>query len=385
MIPPEWSEYRDRVSGLTVRQLTNYKGHSYHTYFTNSGWYDGGKRLIFGSDRANETNLFSVDLTTGAITQVTHFPRVPGEDMVNALQDVCVNPNRNEAYFWLKRDLIALDLHSGAHRIIYHAAEGLLHHSNSCTADGQFICTCLAEDLSDRIEMDLSHGFIGFEEYFTARPHCQILRVAVDGSRSDIMHEEDCWIGHVNPSPTHPQLLSFCHEGPWNLVDQRIWGFDLNTGRAWKIRPTEKGDALGHEYWLADGESLGYHGCVGGKNLFGFVRYDNTGHEEFPMDHGSDHYFSNDRNLIISDGPGGVDQVVLFRRKDGAIGAPRTLCQHRSSRHVQITHVHPRLTADSRQVLFTSDRSGYGNLYLVDIPEDVESLPVLNFKVSGTT
>ena len=380
MNSPEWSEYRDRVSGLTVRQLTNYKGHSYHPYFTNSGWYDGGRRLLFASDRANETNFFSIDLASGEITQVTNFHRPPGEDLENALQDVCVNPNRAEAYFWLKRDLVALDIHSGAYRVLYHTGEGIRHFSSSCTADGQFVCTSLTEDLSHRIEMDLTRGYIGFEEYFAAKPLCQILRVAVDGSRSDIVHEENCWIGHVNPSPTQPHLLSFCHEGPWHLVDQRIWGFDLNTGRAWKIRPGKKGESLGHEYWLADGESLGYHGHLDGRNFFGFVRYDNTGLEEAPLEAWSNHFFSNDRDLIVSDTPGGMEHIALYRRKDGVIESPRTLCEHRSSSRIQITHVHAKLTPDSRQVLFTSDRGGYGNLYLVDIPANIESLPVLEVK-----
>lgn len=44
-------------------------------------------------------------------------------------------------------------------------------------------------------------------------------------------------------------------------------------------------------------------------------------------------------------------------------------------------HVHPRLSPDGKQVLFTSDMSGYGNLYLVDVP-DFESLPEMPVKSS---
>jgi oligogalacturonide lyase len=50
---------------------------------------------------------------------------------------------------------------------------------------------------------------------------------------------------------------------------------------------------------------------------------------------------------------------------------------HKSSMHFQQVHPHPRFTADGTQVLYTSDRSAYGNLYLVDVPDDVESLPLL--------
>lgn len=35
--PSEVTEYKDRISGVTVHQLTSYLGHSHHTYFTNNG------------------------------------------------------------------------------------------------------------------------------------------------------------------------------------------------------------------------------------------------------------------------------------------------------------------------------------------------------------
>ncbi len=60
--PAEWSADDDALSGVRVRRLTDYKGHSHHLYFTNPGWWDGGRRLLFGSDRDNRTNLFSIDL-----------------------------------------------------------------------------------------------------------------------------------------------------------------------------------------------------------------------------------------------------------------------------------------------------------------------------------
>ncbi len=32
--PAEHHEYTDRLTGVRVRRLTNYKGHSHHFYFT---------------------------------------------------------------------------------------------------------------------------------------------------------------------------------------------------------------------------------------------------------------------------------------------------------------------------------------------------------------
>lgn len=45
--PPEWKTYKDPVTGATIHQMTDYYCHNYHLYFTESGWYDDGRRLVF--------------------------------------------------------------------------------------------------------------------------------------------------------------------------------------------------------------------------------------------------------------------------------------------------------------------------------------------------
>jgi oligogalacturonide lyase len=54
------------------------------------------------------------------------------------------------------------------------------------------------------------------------------------------------------------------------------------------------------------------------------------------------------------------------------------LCELRCSFHSQKVHAHPRFDAAGKRLLFTSDKNGYGNLYLVDLPEDFASLPLFN-------
>jgi oligogalacturonide lyase len=95
--PPEWRDHEDPTSGVRVRQLTEYKGHSHHFHFTNPGWWDGGRRLLFGSDRENRSNLFSIELDSGEITQLTDLEQEA--DFLAA----CVNPTREEAYLWYGR------------------------------------------------------------------------------------------------------------------------------------------------------------------------------------------------------------------------------------------------------------------------------------------
>ncbi len=370
---PEWQEYADPRSGARVRQLTGYKGHSHHLYFTNPGWYDGGRKLLFGSDRENRTNLFGLDLESGEITQLTDLAPV-GLPNETELLSVSVNPVRGEAYFWYDRALMALDLATLALRTLWEAPAGFCRLMLNCTADGRYVCSGIFEDLSDRFRIDYLRGYVGFNETWAANPLSQIVQVATDGSGGEVVWEEQTWIGHVNTSPTQPHLLTFCHEGPWNEVDNRIWALDLNTRQAWMVRPRDANEAVGHEYWHADGLNIGYHGrWPDGRKFFGRIRYDNDDRFEVTFPHDTGHIHSNDFSLIVGDA-GDVVRTWQWNGQD--FDGPRVLCEHRSSKHIQQVHVHPRFSPDGGEVLYTSDLSGYGNLYLVDVPA-FETLPKL--------
>lgn len=367
---------KDPVSGLPVTRLTGYLGHSHHLYFTNPGWYDGGKRLLIASDRGNATNLFSLELASGELTQLTDFP--PTKSYPSELQFIfsSLNQTRPEVYFWRNRELIALNLKNFEQRALYRLPDGYSNNMTNVSADGQHVLTGIYEDLSAKFKVNLLHGYVGFEEYWAAKPHSQIVAINTDGSGSRVLFEENYWIGHVNTSPTQSHLVSFCHEGPWDKVDCRMWMLDRNTGKVWKLRPTEKGEHVGHEYWLADGIHVGFHGSTkigNGKHVYGWIKYDNTGLVEAPFPHASTHFHSNTKDLVVGDStPHG--NVLLWQFRDGAFSESRVLCRHRCSFHIQQLHVHPRFSPDGTYVLFTSDTLGYGNVYKVDVPK-FESLP----------
>ena len=373
--PAEWRQFSDPVTGVSITQLTSYKAHSHHLYFTNPGWYAGGKKLLIGSDRGNRTNLFGVDLDDGTLTQLTDLPELTREP---TLLDTSKNPVREEAYLWANRVLLAVNLETGATRELYHAPAEFTTTMTNVTSDGRYVCTGLYEYLSHRFRVNLDHGYVGFREYWEARPLSRILRIAVDSGHADVVWEEPSWIGHINTSPTQPHLLTFCHEGPWNLVDCRIWGLDMDTGQVWKIRPTGPDEAVGHEYWFKDGVHIGFHGTRNGQTIYGSIRYDNTEHVEAPFPvKTSWHFSSNGLDLVVGDSDAQAPYLLLWRFCHDRFDGPRILALHRGSFHVQVVHVHPCFTPDGRQVLYTADPDGYGQVYLATVPE-FESLPVLD-------
>lgn len=153
VFPSEKKTYADRITGVTVHQLTNYLAHSYHLYFTSPGWWDGNRRLVFGSDRDNCSNLYSMELESGEITRLTDDEAGETCDY----QGAGLSPVRDEAYFWRKRKLMAINLRSGEQGVLFECPDGWNAHGVSCTADGRFICGVMSRPV-DVGQVDLGAG-----------------------------------------------------------------------------------------------------------------------------------------------------------------------------------------------------------------------------------
>ena len=366
---PELNIYQDPVSGATVHQLTNYKGHSNHFYFTYPCWYDEGRKIVFYSDRENATNLFGVDLESGDIVQLTDFDPTQGE-----IGSLSKNPAREEIYFYQGDTLMALDLASLDTRPLYTRPAGRVGGGANATADGKYICTGHREDLSDRIVTDLGHGYVGFKETWEAHPHSAIVKIPIDGGEPETVYEENYWLGHFNASPKLPNIVTFCHEGPWHSVENRIWGLDLNTGKVWQIRPNAPGEAIGHEYWMPDGEHIGYHGQTAAGPVYGSIRYDNADQVEAPFKGHCWHFHSYMLDLVVGDGDSKDPYLLLWRFKDEQFEGPKALVWHRGSFHIQRVHLHPCFNSEGTQIVYTADPQGYGQVFVVDVP-DFDALP----------
>jgi oligogalacturonide lyase len=213
------------------------------------------------------------------------------------------------------------------------------------------------------------------------------LRIEAETGRSDVLHEESCYIGHTNTSPTNPQAVTFCHEGPWGLVDQRMWGLNVATGKVWKIREQQDDVSVGHEYWFSDGNRIGYHGrsrSDASVHTFGIADWESGDYTESDFPFHSTHFHSLDEHLIVGDGTpffAGRDDcqpyIQLYRREGTGYSGPKALAFHRSTFNDQHAHCHPRFTPDGHHVLYTSDLTAYSNMYLVEVGDydNLQDLP----------
>jgi oligogalacturonide lyase len=77
------------------------------------------------------------------------------------------------------------------------------------------------------------------------------------GEIKKILSEHE-WLGHMQFSPTDPNLIMFCHEGTWHEVD-RVWTDRTDgTGLMLMHKRTMNMEIAGHEFFSADGKMIWY-------------------------------------------------------------------------------------------------------------------------------
>ena len=378
--------YQDRFSGREITRLTNWLGHSWQFYFTHPCWVDEGRAFLFHSERDNAGNYFRYELATGDIVQLTDNR---GEVFFNS----CLAPATECFYHWNGNTLHELDLNTLEERPVYTAEPPFLpreHGSQiSATADGRHIVTILEDPPEDYDRQKQS-------PFFTP-PLSRLTRIDVATGEAVVLHEDRRYITHLNTSPTRPDLMTFCHEGPWHLIEERIHGLNVETGEEWNIRPQHGEYSVIAEHWFRDGETLGFrsHNRAANDTRFGSIRYDNSNHIETVLPY-SRHYHSLDGSIVVGDGmpvyllPGMLNTTItwpfiLLHQRVGegqGWGPARVLAYHGSSFSGQRCHPHPHITPDGQHVLYTTNMSDYSNIYLAPLG-DIEDLPLLNLETGG--
>jgi oligogalacturonide lyase len=86
----------------------------------------------------------------------------------------------------------------------------------------------------------------------------EIFTIDIRTGERRVVHRATDWLNHLQFSPTDPNLLMFCHEGPWHKVD-RIWTIRTDgSGLTQVHKRTMNMEIAGHEFWAPDGKTIWY-------------------------------------------------------------------------------------------------------------------------------
>ncbi len=193
-----------------------------------------------------------------------------------------------------------------------------------------------------------------------------------------VIHRIDAWLGHVQLSPIDPNLLMFCHEGPWEKVD-RIWTMRLgDAAPTLAFKRTEPREIVGHEFWAPDGKSIWFQqefrdrhqGYLTGKDLATgkLTRY------TVPVGGRSIHYaWSPDGAFLVGDGSGpkaaapGPNKYLSMLVPDGDHVRVAKLCSLQQNDYA--VEPNPHVSPDNKWVIFTATLFGTPQAYAVEVPK----------------
>ncbi len=238
------------------------------------------------------------------------------------------------------------------------------------------------------------------------------LRPGPDNGKMKILLHSTDWINHLLFSPTDPELLMYCHEGPWQKVD-RIWTIHTDgTHNTLIHKRTMTMEIAGHEFWGLDGKTIWYDWQYPRGEDFFLAGYDLATGERtayhMQRNEWSIHFsVTKNAEMFAGDGgdPGQVakapdgEWIELLRPQkisgEGALNSPdfwQPGVLH-AERLVNMAHHNYRLepnvrfSPDETMVIFRSNMFGPSYVFAVDVakatnvnPADIQSTPDLAAK-----
>lgn len=374
--------FKDGKTGKTVTQLTS-KFNNYHLYFTENSFDANRNEIIFMSDRASgedrapherpHYNIFRMDLTTGEMTQLT--------DEAQTVGGVTKTPDSKIIVYVTGKQIRKLDTETGETTTVYKETGNYNMGSPSIARNRRYIAFSRNEDM----KVKDGPNYTGFKERFYLVKDGRITLAYLDGSGSFDVFKDTHQVGHFQFCPDDDSIGSYCHEGPWNLVSQRIWLLDFASREAFPCFRQDEQDSVGHEFWTQDGyiffdnRGPGHDGTITSDRtqavakdvqvnqnaMIPFVGLaDRKGNvvKRIDMPFYCNHYHANrDNTVLVGDD---VDDLVLVDIS-GKKAKLSVLCNHKTSWHTQRAHCHPTWSWDSSRILYASDLGGRINVYMI--------------------
>lgn len=377
--------WRDADTGVRVTRLTPTDVTCHRTYFYQKCFTRDGSQLVFGAGfgphPSPHWNYHLLDLASQTATQLTDGT---GENTFGGF----LSPDDRHLYFVrAERQLIRLDMADLSETVAYTVPDGWVGY-------GTWVANSACSKMVG-IEIHADDWFPlsdwqKFHAMFHAKPRCRLIRIDLATGARDVVLEQRGWLGHPQYRPGDDHTVAYCHEGPHDLVDARMWFIDEDGRNRRCARSHLPGESCTHEFWVPDGSAMVYVSYLKGETDRWICSLDPvTGADRRLMKMPPcSHLMSNaSGTLLVGDGSDtpvdvadtGAHTIVsdpflhLFDLRDGAGGSSRRIARHGSSWKVhhgnrQVTHPHPSFTPDERQVLYSCDAHGEPALYLAEVP-----------------
>jgi oligogalacturonide lyase len=372
-MPNEWI---DKDTGHRVMRLSGPTGPIGNWYFHNNPFiaqqHGEGDRMVFDNVVDGVHQVFALNLKDRSVEQIT-------SDAAQKRLLPMIARGTREVLTQSGDTIYATSVDTKKTRKLYTFPPGVQGGIATINATGTMFAGSFSAPEQGEIARKYPKKSDFFDRIYDAHLLNSIFTIDIRTGESKVVHAENNWLGHIQFSPTDPDILMFCHEGPWHKVD-RIWRYDVRDGSVTLMhKRTMDMEIAGHEFFAPDGRSIWFDLQMPRGQRFFMAGADvhsgaEVGRYELTANEWSIHYaMSPDQALFAGDGG---DPTQVAHAPDGMwIYAFHPAGAHfRSEKLVNMKahgyralepNVH--FTPDGKWVVFGANFEGRNETYAVEV------------------
>ena len=371
-MPDEWI---DKDTGHRIIHLIPIDGENRSFYFHNNPFVplngDKNEKMIFYRSVDDEKQLFSIDLKIREIDQLTNKKRVRGE---------IVGKESRKVFYQCGDSVFSTDIDNKNTRLIYVFPDSIRAHITTLNANEILLAGAVSSPEEQEIFRKNPRKGSYFERIYEAKLVRSLFTIDIESGEFKKIYSKNAWLNHIQFSPTDPELLMYCHEGPWHKLD-RIWTININKDNPKLMhKRTVNREIAGHEFFSRDGKTIWYDLQIPRGETFylASVNIETGEHAKYGLtrDEWSIHFnISPDQQLFCGDGgdPGQVAKakdgmwIYLFHLDGDSLKSKRLVnMKHHDYELEPNVHFSP----DGKWIIFRANFEGHSDIYAVEIAKD---------------
>ncbi|MDY4041446.1 MAG: oligogalacturonate lyase family protein [Collinsella sp.] len=383
----EFESFVDPDTGAHLERLTPRGAVCHHMRFNQRHITRDSMFLLYSMERNGVRRICALNLESGQSVQLTN-----GRDVADYTG--VLSANDQYMYYLQSNAVYRISLLTLLRERVYAAPRPWCIRAFTVSETGEHLA--VTETEGTRLPTHLeSSDWVAFSLSVLAPPTSRIVYVDVASGAAQTVIEQDSWIGQAQIRPRDERTILFCHEGPYDAIDARIWLVQTD-GSGLRSFAKRRDQIMTQEFWWPDGSRVGYYFADAGPDGASSLRtVDPDSGEEHTVAQCSPYVHCMcgcTGRFIVGDSSGSWVPMHELERDDGldlpkeAPGARAgdyiylvdvarqrefRLCHHGSTWSLkygttQDAHPHPYLSDDGRWVFFTSDREGKPAVYRVD-------------------
>lgn len=363
-MPDEWI---DKDTHHKVVRLSRTEGRNSSFYFHNNPFI--GNKMVYFNTGKNGRQVYTVDLKTLQSEPVTQ--------QASPMTGEIVGPKGKAVYYQIKDSVFSTDINSKKTNLLFVFPPDFKAGVTTLNADETLLGGVYSTDAEKEIFKKYPDKGSYFNRIYEARLPRTLFVIDIKAKQLRKLFTDSAWLNHVQFSSTDPNLLMFCHEGPWHKVN-RIWTIDINTKDIKLMhKRTMDMEIAGHEWFSPDGKTIWFD-LQTPRSVKFFVAGSDVKTQaekryELTRDEWSIHFtISPDQKLFAGDG-GDSGQVakaksgrwIYLFRPDGDKFVSEKLVNMQYHGYKLEPNVH--FSPDGKWVIFRANFEGEEQVYAVEI------------------